>query len=117
RRGTPTPFLRSLFPCASHLDQRRLRDPRATDPLTLRRLLRRRIGRDLNDLAGFRRLVQRLDNTDVLEAFSSGGLRLALLPDAIREVQQLRRELVALADLPSRRPAAGGRGVFEGVGV
>jgi len=60
---------------------------------------RRLIRRDLNRLARIGRFVQRLNDPDVLHALLARRLRRRVVEDAVREIEQLRRELIALADL------------------
>lgn len=47
--------------------------------------------------------VQCLHDPDVLHAFFARGLGLAVVPDAIGEIQQLRRELITFRDVLARR--------------
>src|SRR5688572_10064593 len=86
------------FAGALDFHQARFADAGPRDALAPCRALRLVERRDLHGLPGLCRAVQRFDDTDILQALLTGRLRRAVLEDAIGEVQQLRRELVALAD-------------------
>src|ERR1700716_4360059 len=51
---------------------------------------------DSDGPAGSRRPIQRLNDPDVLESFLARWLGLCIVEDAIGEVQQFRRKLIAL---------------------
>src|SRR5438105_4160188 len=55
---------------------------------------------ELDRLAALRRAVQRADDAYVGEAFLGTGLGGMVLEHAVGEIQQLRRELVALREAP-----------------
>ena len=90
---------------ALNLDQPGFPHSRPRDPLRPRRSFRPLERRNLDRLSGFRRLVERLDDSHILQAFLARWFRYAVLQDAIREVQQFGGELVALADALARRLA------------
>src|SRR5256885_1809724 len=83
---------------ALHVDELRLPDACARDALAERRSLRSRELRHPHEPAGFRGGVECLDDSHVLKAFVASGLRLPIPQHAIREVQQLGRELIPLPD-------------------
>src|SRR5215469_4013167 len=61
--------------------------------------------------------VQRLDDTDVGNAFFAGGLRLGVADNAIREVEELRRELVALLIVRLALALAQAQHVLDALGI
>src|SRR5579883_682502 len=61
--------------------------------------------------------VQRLDDTDIGDAFLAGGLRLRVTENAIREVDELRRELVALFVMLLALALAQAQHVLDALGV
>src|SRR5687768_1314576 len=72
---------------------------RTADVLARCRLAAGALARKLDRPAGARGFVERLDHPHVEQAFLAGRLGLAPARDAIREIHQLRGELVALAVL------------------
>src|SRR5579864_6575510 len=77
-------------------DQLRRRDPRLRDALALGRaaLALRQVER--YPLPAENRLVERLDDVHIDEPFLAGRFRLAVVKDAVGEVEQLRRKLITL---------------------
>src|SRR5689334_21908266 len=72
---------------------------------------------ELDPLAAGNRFVDGLGDGDVDETFLAGGLGRALLAHALREVHQLRRELVALGELLFLLLLADGELVAQALGV
>ena len=58
------------------------------------------VGAELDRTAQLERPVERADDAHVGEALFGGGLGIAVVEQAIGEVEQLRRELVALGEAP-----------------
>src|SRR5262245_46547140 len=108
---------RSAFVRALDVDQRGLADARPANALPSGWLFRRTISRKAHGPALLRGRVQRFDDAYVLQPFLAGRLRLAVAENAVGEVQQLRRELIALADALSRRLPSDRQVVPEPFGV
>src|SRR6185436_1807983 len=99
---------------AFYLDESWLPNWRPRDALPRRRPrpgIHERWNRD--GLPDLRRLVKGLDDADVLQAFLAGRFGLAPFRDAIGEIQQFRRELIASPCAPARPLAVDREGVLQ----
>src|SRR5262249_3289582 len=99
----------SLVASALRLNYRRFGNAGPDDALAERRLLRGAVFRDRHGFPCPRRLVERLNDPNVLQPVCAGRLWLSILQNAIGEVQQLGRKLIALADANARRLAVDGQ--------
>ena len=108
---------RSVFARALHFDEGWLGDSRPLDTLPAGGPFRLFKRRNVYGFACVGRLVKCLHDANVLLTFFAGWLRLAILPNAIREIEKLRRELVALADPLSLRLAVDRELVRQRFGV
>src|SRR5215813_11902819 len=84
----------------------RLLDRRPADLLLEARPLVAFIRRELDRAAAPHRLVEGADHAHIGEAFLGRGLWIAVLQHAVREVEELRRKLVALGEAPLAHQAA-----------
>src|SRR4051812_20344723 len=99
------------------MHDRRLVDGRAADLLLEAWALAPLEGRQFDRAAGFRGAVERADDAHVGKPFLGTRLGVVASQHAIREVQQLRRELVALRETPLARLAVQREAVLERSGV
>src|SRR4051812_33636723 len=103
----------SIRACTLNVDQGRLPDSRAGDSLPTGRALPFDERAQRDESACARRLIQRLHDPHVLEPFLAGRLRLAVLDDAVGELQQLRSKLITLDGLFPLGAAIEGQRVLE----
>jgi len=90
------PQVASVLTCTLDFDQRGFSDTGTRDPLSTGRapvLLERP---DLDGFADPRRLVERLNDPDILQTLLTRRLWRAILENAVRKVHELRRELITL---------------------
>src|SRR6185503_7210116 len=88
------------------VDHRGLLDRRPADLLLEAGTLAPLVGRELDRRAALDGPVQGPDHANVGEAFLARGLGIAVGEDAVGEVEQLGRELVALREAPLAHQAA-----------
>src|SRR5678816_4192597 len=99
----------SVFARALNLHQLGLVDAGSGDALLPSRAGAPREWWNLHHFPCLRRLIESLDDAHVLQSFFAGWFGLAILHDAVGEVHELRRELIALADAPPRGLAIDGQ--------
>src|SRR2546421_4845613 len=100
------------------VDHRGLLDRRTADLLLQARALAALVRAELDRLPAFHRLVQGADDADVGEAFLGRGLGIAVLQQAVGEVQKLGRELIALREAPlAHHVAIERKTVLERLGI
>src|SRR5262249_41743967 len=81
------------------MDEPRRLDARTSQLLRDARALRALWQVEAHPSPGFDRCVNRKDNPHVCEAFLARGLRLAVLQDAVGEIDELGGELIALGEV------------------